>query len=118
MDTPTEIKTDRDLRAALAGYRDFEIEVYVATFHIPRGMVSTYARIAKRVGKPKAARAVANALRNCPFYPTIPAHRVVSSDGSFSGGLKNAASRRMLVKEEGIPIQGGKVKMSPEIIYE
>ena len=112
-----KIKTEEDLREALQGYTDFQIEVYVATFKIPRGKVSTYSRIAKMAGNPKASRAVANALRNCPFYPTIPAHRVVRSDGSFTGGTKDGAGRRMLVKEEGIPIQGGKVKISDDILF-
>ena len=114
---PRKIRTEEDLRDALQGYTAFQIEVYVATFKIPKGKVSTYSRIAKMAGKPKASRAVATALKNCPFYPTIPAHRVVRSDGSFTGGMKDGASRRLLVKEEGIPIQGGKVKLSDDILF-
>lgn len=117
MTDQSDITTEDDLRKALQGYSSFQIEVYVATFKIPRGKVSTYSRIAKMAGNPKASRAVANALKNCPFYPIIPAHRVVRSDGSFTGGMKDGASRRMLVKEEGIPIQGGKVKMSEDILF-
>lgn len=113
----TRIKTEEDLRDALQGYTDFQIEVYVATFRIPKGKVSTYSRIAKMAGNPKASRAVANALKNCPFYPTIPAHRVVRSDGSFTGGTKDSAGRRILVKEEGIPIKEGKVKLSDDILF-
>ena len=112
-----KILTEEDLREALQGYTAFQIEVYVATFRIPKGKVSTYSRIAKMAGNPKASRAVANALKNCPFYPTIPAHRVVRSDGSFTGGIKDGASRRLLVKEEGLPIQGGKVKLSDDILF-
>jgi len=111
------IKTEKDLREALQGYTDFQIEVYVSTFRIPKGKVSTYSRIAKMAGKPKASRAVASALRNCPFYPTIPAHRVVRSDGSFSGGTKDGSARRIRVREEGIPIQSGKVKLSEDILF-
>ncbi len=117
MDTKKTIKTEADLRGALQGYTDFQIEVYVATFKIPKGKVSTYSRIAKLAGNPKASRAVANALRDCPFYPIIPAHRVVRSDGSFTGGEKDGSARRLRVKEEGIPIQGGKVKLSDDILF-
>ena len=113
----SKIRTEEDLRDALNGYTDFQIEVYVATFKIPSGKVSTYSRIAKMAGNPKASRAVANALKHCPFYPTIPAHRVVRSDGSFTGGTKEGADRRIRVKDEGIPIKGGKVKMCDDILF-
>ncbi len=40
----------------------------------------TYKELAKKIGSPKAVRAVGSALRNNPFAPKVPCHRVVSSD--------------------------------------
>jgi methylated-DNA-[protein]-cysteine S-methyltransferase len=89
----------------------------VATFKIPQGKVSTYKRIAQKVGKPRAHRAVANALHKNPLHPVVPCHRVVRSDGRFGGERNAAASRRKLVEKEGVPIENGKVKISDEILY-
>ncbi len=111
------IKTEKDVIAALKDRTEFERDVYVATFRIPKGKVSTYKRIAEKVGKPKACRAVANALHKNPLSPVVPCHRVVRSDGSFGGDRKGAEWRRNMVKKEGIPIEKSKVKMSSEMLY-
>ncbi len=111
------IKTEKDVIEALKDKTSFERDVYVATFKIPNGKISTYKRIAEKVGKPKAYRAVANALHKNPLSPVVPCHRVVGSDGSFVGDKKGAEWRRNMVKKEGIPIEKGKVKISNEILY-
>ena len=111
------IKTERDVIKALKDKTQFERDVYVVTFKIPKGRISTYKRVAEKVGKPKAYRAVANALHKNPLSPVIPCHRVVGSDGSFGGDEKGAEWRRNMVKKEGIPIEKGKVKISNEILY-
>ena len=111
------IKTEIDVIEALKHKTQFEIEVLVATYRIPKGKVSTYKRIAKKIGRPKAYRAVANALHKNPLWPVVPCHRVVSSDGAFSGPKKDAEGRRNSIIKEGIPIENGKVKVSNEILY-
>lgn len=111
------IKTEKDVIEALRDKTQFERDVLVATFKIPKGKVSTYKRIAEKVDKPKAYRAVANALHKNPLSPVVPCHRVVGSDGSFGGDKKGAEWRRNMVKKEGIPIRNGKVKISDEILY-
>lgn len=111
------IKTEKDVVEALKDRTQFERDVYVATFRIPKGKVSTYKRIAEKVGKPKAYRAVANALHKNPLSPIVPCHRVVGSDGSFGGDRKGAEWRRDMVKKEGIPIEKGKVRIGNEILY-
>jgi len=82
---------------------------------IPRGKVSTYARVARAAGSPGAARAVGNAMKknDRPYYKVgskgIPCHRVVKSDGSlggFSGGLKRKIE---LLEREGVEIRGSKI---------
>jgi methylated-DNA-[protein]-cysteine S-methyltransferase len=112
-----EIKTEEDVRRFLSNKTEFEKDVLVATFKIPRGKVSTYKRIAERIGKPRACRAVANALHKNPLHPVVPCHRVVTSDGRFGGEKKRAKSRRQLVEKEGVPIKNGKVKMTKEILF-
>jgi O-6-methylguanine DNA methyltransferase len=111
------IKTEKDVIQALKDNTQFEKDVYVATFKIPKGKVSTYKRIAEKIGKPKAYRAVANALHNNPLAPVVPCHRVVGSDGSFGGPKKGADWRRSMVEKEGITTENGRVKISNEILY-
>ena len=113
----SNVKTEEDVRRLLSNKTEFEQEVLVATFRIPRGKVSTYKRIAEKVGRPRAYRAAANALHKNPLCPIVPCHRVVKSDGGFGGAKGNAESRRKRVKEEGVPIEGGKVKMRKEILF-
>ncbi|NIN53159.1 MAG: methylated-DNA--[protein]-cysteine S-methyltransferase [Nitrososphaeria archaeon] len=111
------IKTEEDVIEALKDRTKFERDVYLVTFKIPKGKVSTYKRIAEKIGKPRAYRAVANALHKNPLSPVVPCHRVVSSDGSFSGGKKGAEWRRNMVEKEGILIEKGRVKISKRILY-
>ncbi len=77
----------------------FQRKVYEAILRIPKGQVRTYAQVARAIGKPKAARAVGQALKRNRWAPAIPCHRVIASDGSLGGysapgGL--AAKRRLL----------------------
>ena len=111
------IKTEKDVIRVLKDKTQFERDVYVVTFKIPKGRISTYKRIAEKVGKPRAYRAVANALHKNPLSPAVPCHRVVGSDGSFGGPKKGAEWRRDMVKKEGIPIENGRVRMSAKILY-
>ena len=81
----------------------FQLKVWSYLKKIPKGKVKTYAQVAKAIGKPKAVRAVANAIGKNPFPPKIPCHRVIRSDGklggySAKGGIK---TKRKLLKNEG-----------------
>ncbi len=111
------IKTEKDVVLALRDKTQFERDVLVATFKIPKGKISTYKRIAEKIGKPKAYRAVANALHKNPLSPIVPCHRVVTSNGSFSGDKEGARWRRAMLEKEGILIENGKVKFSKNILY-
>ncbi len=111
------IKSEKDVIAALKEKTEFERDVLVETFKIPKGKISTYKRIAEKIGKPKAYRAVANALHKNPLSPVVPCHRVVTSNGSFSGDKEGANRRRDMVENEGIPIDNGKVIFSKNILY-
>jgi methylated-DNA-[protein]-cysteine S-methyltransferase len=111
------IRTEDDVIRFLSNKTEFERKVLVVTFKIPKGKISTYKRIAEKVGRPRAYRAVANALRKNPLHPIVPCHRVVRSDGGFGGEKKRAEARRELVKKEGIPIENGRIKISEKILF-
>ena len=92
----------KEILAKMGGYSAFERAVWTACASIPAGETRTYGWIARRIGKPGAARAVGAALGRNPFAPTIPCHRVVRSDGGLGGYSGNggvAAKRRLLKKE-------------------
>jgi methylated-DNA-[protein]-cysteine S-methyltransferase len=81
---------------------DFQKRVLLLEFKIPRGWISTYGRIAARLGVLKAGRAVGNALARNPFPIVIPCHRAIQSNGDlggFQGGIK---MKKTLLKNEGI----------------
>jgi len=82
---------------------DFETLVYAAVKNIPRGEVSTYGWVARRIGRPLAVRAVGNALHKNPFAPVVPCHRVVAKNGlgGFAGGLER---KRELLRREGYKV--------------
>jgi len=111
------IKTEKDVRSFLSNKTEFEREVLVATFKIPKGKISTYKRIAEKVGRPRAYRAVANALHKNPLHPIVPCHRVVRSDGRFGGEKKGAESRMKFVGQEGVPVKNGRVELSEKILH-
>ena len=71
---------------------------------IPKGKVVSYLDVAKAINKPKAARAVANAIGKNPYAPIIPCHRVIRSDGSLGGysGRGGIRMKKKLLKSEGI----------------
>lgn len=112
-----EVKTEQDIIRFLEDWSEFERAVYVTTFQIPYGKVSTYQRVAKKIDRPKAMRAVANALHNNPLYPTVPCWRVVKSDGGFGGEKKAAAGRRARVESEGVQTRNGRVVISDRVLY-
>jgi O-6-methylguanine DNA methyltransferase len=113
----SKVKTEHDVTEYLRDWSEFERSVYLATFKIPRGKVSTYGRIAKMIGRPKASRAVANTLHNNPLWPVVPCQRVVCSDGRFGGPKDAAAGRRKQVEDEGVPIEKGRVVITKDILF-
>lgn len=73
-----------EMKFALKG-TDFQQKVWEALCQLPFGEMATYADIAKKVNKPKAVRAVANAIGANPIAYFIPCHRVIRSDGGIGG---------------------------------
>lgn len=85
-------------------YPDFQQKVLRVERAVSRGKVSTYQRIAKKIGRPRAARAVGTALANNPFPVIIPCHRVIRSDGAPGGYQGGQKMKEALLKMEGIRI--------------
>jgi len=86
------------------GCSAFQQRVLRAVSAIPYGQVRTYQFIAKQIGNPKAARAVARALATNPFLLVIPCHRVIRSDGKLGGYRGGLKMKRRLLKSEGVSL--------------
>ncbi len=89
------------LRVELAGTR-LERRIWRALCRIPYGSTVSYGELARRLGVPRAARAIGRACASNPVPVIVPCHRVVAADGSlhgFGGGLWR---KRRLLEQEGV----------------
>lgn len=92
-------RTAFDLPLAFAGTA-FQQLVWAALREIPYGETMSYGELARRLGKPDAARAVGLANGRNPIAVIVPCHRVIGADGSltgFGGGLER---KRLLLELE------------------
>jgi O-6-methylguanine DNA methyltransferase len=92
----------------LSGVPEFQGEVLAAAARIPYGEMTSYAALARTVGRPRAARAVGNALGANPVPVIVPCHRIVRGDGTwghyvFGGDMKTA----LLTLERHTPVLVG-----------
>ena len=85
----------------------FSARVYDLVARIPRGRVTTYGRIARAVGDPRAARMVGWALMHVADEQDLPCHRVVNRIGLLSGGwhFGHPDVMRGLLLAEGVPFK-------------
>lgn len=91
-----------ELAVDLSRASRFRQRVLEAAAKVPAGVVASYGEIARRIGKPRAARAVGQALAHNPIPIVVPCHRVVAADGSltgYSGGSGIEVKRRLLALE-------------------
>lgn len=99
---------------------EFQARVYKTLQTVPRGRVTTYQWLAKRVGC-GSARAIGQALRKNPFAPRVPCHRVIGSDlgpGGFQGQTGGAVLQEKikLLRSEGVTFRSG-VLAEPGALY-
>ena len=76
---------------------------------VPVGRVTTYGAVARLAGKPRAARAVGNIMRDAK-QPGLPYHRVIAAGGRLGGYGGNTALKRALLVAEGLVVSGTRVK--------
>ena len=81
---------------------NFQLAVWTEIAKIKQGTTKTYSELANLLGKPKSARAVANACGKNPYPGPIPCHRVIRSDGSLGGYsvLGGIETKRKLLQKE------------------
>lgn len=84
----------------------FQERVWKVFLEIPAGTTVTYAEIARRIGRPGAAHAVAQAGAANPLAVVIPCHRVVRGDGDISGCRWGAARTRKMLEREALSSEG------------
>jgi O-6-methylguanine DNA methyltransferase len=88
----------------LVNLTEFQRQVLLVTLKIPRGQITTYGEMARRLGKVQWARAVGQALARNPIPIVIPCHRVLAADGSLHGysGGKGIETKAQLLQLEGV----------------
>ncbi len=89
-----------DLPLLLLG-SDFQQEVWEELMKVPYGTTASYLDLAKKMGKPKAVRAVAGANGANAIALIVPCHRIIASDGSLGGYGGGLAVKKRLLKLEG-----------------
>jgi len=88
---------------------DFTARVLSIVRRIPPGRVATYGDVARKAGRPRAARAVGNIMRGCG-RPDVPAHRVIAAGGRLGGYGGREMMKRALLSAEGIVVAGSRVR--------
>src|SRR3954447_3397434 len=105
---PEAVAFDLDDRPA------WDRDVLAQVARIPLGSTASYGDIARRVGAPRAARAVGGAVGRNPIGLLIPCHRVIAADGSiggYGGGAWGSREdrleiKRALLRREGVELEG------------
>ena len=99
-----------ELEIDLTGVPAFQQEVLRELALVPYAETTTYGGLAKRVGRPKAARAVGGALNRNPVPIVLPCHRIVGASGSLVGYAGGLDRKRALLELEGA---GGRELFGP-----
>jgi methylated-DNA-[protein]-cysteine S-methyltransferase len=84
----------------------FQKKCWAALQRIPYGTTCSYAELAKRVGSPRAFRAVGQANHNNPVAIVVPCHRVIGANGSLTGYGGGMEIKEKLLRLEGATLQG------------
>ena len=100
---------------------NFDERVWKLMEEIPRGKVTTYGQIARKLNT-RAYRAVGNACRENPYAPRVPCHRVVRSDGTIGGfggktSGKSVEEKAKLLREENVQVRNGRVVDFDNVLF-
>jgi len=93
-----------DGQVKIIGGTAFQRDVWKALLAIPHGVTISYGELARRVGRPDAARAVGQAVGSNPVPILIPCHRVVASDGTLGGFGGGLPMKQALLRQEGVAL--------------
>jgi methylated-DNA-[protein]-cysteine S-methyltransferase len=91
-----------DVAVDLSVLPEFQRAVLEELRRVPYGVVSTYGRLAARLGRPRSARAVGGALNRNPIPIVVPCHRIVGANGSLVGYAGGLERKRVLLSLEGV----------------
>jgi len=95
---------------------EFQDRVYNLIKKIPKGRVSTYKDVAININT-KAYRAVGSALNKNPYYPIVPCHRIINSDGKIGGFASGIKNKIKMLEKEGIKIKNNKIENFEEVLF-
>ncbi len=84
---------------------DFQQKVWAELRQIPHGKTLSYMQLSKKMGDPKAVRAVAAANGKNPLWIVVPCHRVIGSDGSLTGYAGGLWRKKWLLEHENPSLQ-------------
>jgi O-6-methylguanine DNA methyltransferase len=76
---------------------------------VPPGRVVTYGDLARLAGRPGAARAVGNIMREAD-EPGLPYHRVIAAGGRLGGYGGQEGLKQALLRQEGVPVSRGRIR--------
>ena len=99
----------------------FNEKCYSLLKKVPEGKITTYKEIANALNT-KAYQVVGSAMKNNPYAPEVPCHRVVKSNGSIGGFGGQTKGKKIqekisLLKEEGIEFEDKKIKNFEEVLF-
>ena len=97
-------RTQFDLKLNPTG-TEFQKKVWDELQHIPYGKTLSYLELSKKLGDPKAIRAVAAANGKNPLWIIIPCHRVIGTDGSLTGYAGGLWRKKWLLEHESPALQ-------------
>ena len=96
---------------------DFQKQVWQKIKKIPKGKVSTYQRLAFALKNKKAYQAVGQAVKRNPYWPAVPCHRIVKSNGELGGFVSGSKVKKKLLEKEGIRFEKNKIIDFKKYLY-
>ena len=93
---PHQWRPETPLRIVMIG-TDFEVRVWETLLAVPMGCATSYSEIARRLGAPKAARAVGAAVGRNPISFVVPCHRVIARSGALTGYHWGLARKQAII---------------------
>jgi AraC family transcriptional regulator, regulatory protein of adaptative response / methylated-DNA-[protein]-cysteine methyltransferase len=90
---------EHEIKLDLKG-TEFQLKVWEELRKVPFGTTISYGELARRIGKPKAVRAVATAVATNPVSMIVPCHRIIHSDGTIGQYRWGAKLKKQLIDWE------------------